>query len=159
MIQPIRSHANMLAGGTIIIVAILHIAHPRIGLPRLLEYLMFQLPLLDPRPLVFTISGIGLIIGVLLAWNGLLSTRAAYLAGMAMMVIYLVGYVGWHLTGHGGFWPYIERHHHGGNPVVLIYNHLMADNWELVTKALELLSLGLLAIAYHERFSTSEELS
>lgn len=146
----IQQHLGPFAGAVTILVAFVHLIHPRAGFPRLLEYLQFNLPLLDPRPLAFSLAGVAMITGVLLVWNGLLPRTPAYRLGMVMMVVFLVGYVGWHLTGHGGFWPYIETHHHGGNPVTIMVDHLRTDRWAQVSKSLEIAALALMYLAYRQ---------
>lgn len=83
---------DRIAGGLALFVAVIHLFHPQIGFPQLIQYLQLG-TLYDPRPLVFTISGLAIIVGVLLVYNGVARKRV-YLLGIAMMITYLAGYVG-----------------------------------------------------------------
>ncbi|MFP4627576.1 MAG: hypothetical protein ACLFMX_01145 [Halobacteriales archaeon] len=143
---PHRSHLQLLAGALVMVVALLHLLHERAGFPRLVVLVSVGQPLLDPRPLAFTLLGTALIVGVLATWNGYLDRRGAYLAGIVAMGVLLIGYVLWHLTGHGAFWPYHpgEAELHPGNPVVVILDHLRINPWELASKVSELTALALL---------------
>lgn len=146
----VRRRLALLAGALSLLVGFLHLAHETAGFPRLVLLVSAGQPLLDPRPLAFTVAGVGLIVGVLATWNDLLHRRGAYLAGIGMMVVFLVGYGLWHLTGHGSFWPFRpgQARIHPGNPVWVIVEHLRADRWELAAKATELAALALLVYLY-----------
>lgn len=136
---------RLITGGLTILVAVLHLGHPTAGFPRLVQLVQIGHPFLEPRPLAFTLSGVVLIIGVLARWNGFIGTREAYLGCMAMMVTYLGGYVLWHMTGHGAFWPYhpADPVFHLGNPIRIMYIHLAQDPYELLAKTTEAVTLVL----------------
>lgn len=145
-------HLRLLTGLIVILVAILHLAHQSAGFPALVTFIDAGTPFIDPRPIAFTLSGAALIIGTLAVWNGYIPRREAYLAGMAMLAVYLLGYIVWHLTGHGGFWPYLEGRHHDGNPIMVMFDHLRHDEWERTAKLLELIGLSVLGYLYHVEF-------
>ncbi|WP_255150682.1 hypothetical protein [Halorarius halobius] len=71
-----------------------------------------------PRPLLFVVSAVALLGGVVAAARGRIDRRTAYLLGVAAMGTYLVGWVAWHtvldhgfaLSGTGG----VEGHSHDG---------------------------------------------
>ncbi len=132
------------AGGLALLVAVIHLFHPTYGFPRLLEYLRLG-TLYDPRPLLFTLSAVAIIAGVLLAFNGA-PRRPLYVAGILLMVSYLAGYAAWHtVLEHGAFWPHIEAHgHHDAGVFEVVVDHLRADTWELVSKVSETALLLLL---------------
>ncbi|MFW6448717.1 MAG: hypothetical protein ACOC0X_04130 [Halobacteriota archaeon] len=145
-----RAKLRLIAGGVVLAVALLHLLHERAGFPRLVVLVSIGQPLLDPRPLAFTVLGTALIVGVLATWNRYVDPRVAYPAGIVVMLTLLVGYVVWHLTGHGAFWPYHpgEAELHPGNPVVVILDHLRLNRWELASKLSELVAFGLLGYLY-----------
>ena len=112
--------------------AVIHLIE---GLPDLAVYL----PLLsfrDPRPYLFVPSGL-----LLLAIAGALlygyRYRRLYSLGAGVMGVYLVGYVWWHLTDHGGLVPA----HDVANPVAEIASHLVADPPALVAFGAEVLGV------------------
>lgn len=140
----------MLAGALTIVVALLHLGHETAGFPRFVLLVSTGQPLLDPRPITFTIAGVGLIIGVLATWNGFVDRQWAYRLGIAMMVAFMAGYVLWHLTGHGSFWPYRpgSAELHPGNPIVIIVDHLRIEHWALASKTAELAAVIVLSYVY-----------
>ena len=136
------------AGTLAFVVAVLHLFHPQYGFTRLVQYVQVG-TLFDPRPLVFTLSGLAIVAGVLLVFNGV-TKRPVYLAGIALMVTYLVGYGAWHtVLEHGGFWPYIEPYgHHEMGTIAVIVDHLRHDWLALASKLAELALLALLVVLY-----------
>jgi hypothetical protein len=136
--------------GLAFLVASIHAFNPTLGFPRLVQHALLG-ALYDPRPLVFTLSGIAIFAGILLVFNGI-ARRRIYLLGMAMMVTYLGGYVVWHtLLDHGAFWPYIASQGHTDLGLVeSVVLHLQQKPIELVSKTAELLLLIVLAVLYRE---------
>lgn len=106
--QPPNQHLRYLAAGLAYLVASLHIFHPQRGFPRLVTVLTLDGPmqhlLYDPRPLLFVLSGVAIIVGIKLVLFGF-PHKPMYVLGMLLMATYFVGYFVWHLTGHGGFLP------------------------------------------------------
>ncbi len=146
--HPVDIRVVRYVGGVLaLIVAGIHVFHPRLGYPRLVEHLLAG-TLFDPRPLVFTVSGLAIVVGVLLVFNGIVK-RPIYLGGIVLMLTYLLGYVAWHtVLDHGGFWPHIEAHGHDTGLFQTMMNHLQADILDLVSKVSEFLLLILLVYLY-----------
>lgn len=134
--------------GLAVLVASIHAFHPTLGVARLAQHLLLG-AFYDPRPLVFSLSGIAIFLGILLVYNGV-ARRRIYLLGMALMVTYLGGYVVWHtVLDHGAFWPYIASQGHTDlGTVEVIILHLVQKPIELVSKLSELLLFVVLAVLY-----------
>lgn len=141
------------AGVLVLLIGLLHLAHESAGFPRLIEQLQTSNLLLDPRPALFSLLGVASIAGVLLVWNGMLPRQSAYLAGIGLMLVLLFGYALWHLTGHGGFWPWRPAHFHDTSPLDLLWNHFWSYPWAQASKTLELIALVLLAYIYRHDYS------
>lgn len=143
---PIERRLRYLAAALGYGVALLHLFHPTLGFPRLVVYLRIGQPLLDPRPLLFVLSAVAIIVAINLVWFGA-PREPVYVAGMAMMVVYLAGYVGWHFTGHGGFLPWRTPQYHGDiGPLENVVAHLLGDGWALAAVSLEVALLIVLAV-------------
>lgn len=128
-------------------VAFIHIGHPQLGLPRLIRHIQVG-TFFDPRPLVFTLAGIAIFVGLILAYNGLYE-RELYALGVVLMIVFIVGYGLWHtVLDHGGFWPHIHGHSHDDQFwVVTIAVHLVGDPIALLSKISEVIVLiGLIAL-------------
>ena len=140
----LRASAGLLA----ILVAWLHLLHPEYGTQRLLLYVELG-TLYDPRPPLFVLSGLAIFVGVVLAFYDVYR-RPIYLAGIALMLTYLLGYVAWHtVLNHGAFWPHIEPHHHHDVGVLeSMVDHLRADVIALVSKTAEVTLLAVLFVLY-----------
>ncbi|WP_254864116.1 hypothetical protein [Halovivax gelatinilyticus] len=132
------------AAGVALVVAIAHLFHPTLGFPRLVEHLRLG-TLYDPRPMLFTLSAVAIVAGVLLAYNGV-RRQPLYVGGIVLIVAYLAGYGAWHtVLEHGGFWPHIEAHgHHDMGHAAVVVDHLLDDAWALVSKVVEAALLVLL---------------
>lgn len=143
-VQELRYLGAILA----VIVAGIHILHPQLGGPRLLLHLQAG-TLFDPRPLAFVLSGFLIVFGILLVYNGLF-VRQIYLAGIGLMLVFLLGYVAWHTAlDHGGFWPHIPAHGHDDIGVIeAVWLHLSSDATAAVSKLHELALLVVLAVLY-----------
>lgn len=144
-----RQHVRYVAAGLAFLVAAVHLFHPTHGLPRLAAVVSVGLDNLvyDPRPLAFVLSGVAIILGVNLVAVGA-SRRLLYALGMAMMVVYLGGYFGWHLSGHGGFLPVREPLYHDMGPLEATISHLRGDPWARVSVLSETALLIVLAWLY-----------
>lgn len=96
-----------IAGLTALLVAWIHLLHPRLGLTRLLLYLQVG-TVYDPRPPVFVLISLVIFVGLGL---GLTRQRRGplYVGGIILMSGLLLAYVAWHsVLDHGAFWPHIE---------------------------------------------------
>lgn len=143
-------HRNLrLLGATLaLVVAWMHVMHPRLGLPRLVTYLQAGI-LFDPRPLLFTVSGLAIVVGIILVARGQY-VKYVYLAGMALMVVYVLGFFAWHtVLQHGGLiWPHLPAHGHDPDVVRFVQIHLIEEPDQFLAKLLELLLLGVLVLLY-----------
>ncbi|MFB6206227.1 MAG: hypothetical protein ABEJ05_06860 [Haloglomus sp.] len=105
-------------------VAVIHLV---VGLTELIEILVNGLLVTyltefvfeRPRTLLFTVSGVAILGGLVAAARGRLELRRAYLLGAAMLATYLVGWLAWHtVLDHGlalsGGGPTETTHTHGG---------------------------------------------
>lgn len=150
--RPPDQHLRYLAAGLAYLVAGLHIFHPRRGFPRLVSILTLDDPLRflvhDPRPLLFVLSGIAIIVSIKLVLFGF-PRKPIYALGMALMAIYFVGYFAWHLTGHGGFLPTREPLYHGLQPVEAVTVHLREYAWARWTKVTEVALFAVLAVLFY----------
>lgn len=144
--HPHRSY-RILGGTLAAFVAGSHLFHPRLGLPRLLTHVRLG-TLFDPRPMTFTLSGVAMIAGIGLVYKGLL-VRWIYLAGMALVLSFLLGFLAWHtVLDHGGFWPYIEAHGHVGSVDAFVRIHLIEDLTILLSRLGELALFVVLVVVY-----------
>lgn len=139
------------AGLLAYLVATIHLFHPSHGARRLVRVLTLNPAALvtDPRPLLFTVSGLALVAGVFLALRGL-PERPILGGGVALMVTYVVGYFGWHLSGHGGFLPNRKPLYHDYTPVEAVITHLSSDPFALVSIVAEVALLVLLVLLLRE---------
>ena len=119
------------------------------GVPRLLVYLPIG-SLADPRPYLFVISGVAIFIGAaILSLGG--PPRILYALGIGTMLAYALGYVAWHLTGHGGFLPGVAGYGHAEDPLQVVVDHLADDPLALAAMVVELGAVACFALLiYHE---------
>ena len=73
----------------------------------------------DPRPLLFVVSALATVGGILAVARGRLDYRRAYLLGIALLAGYVLGWIAWHtVLDHGfalgGGAPTPDGHSHGG---------------------------------------------
>lgn len=110
------------------LVAGIHIGHPDLGLPRLVQVLAIgpDLLLTDPRPILFVLSGIAIVLAMPAISLGVPS-RPVMIGGIGLMLAYVGGYVAWHLGGHGGFLPGREPLYHGLAPHEALISHLIGE--------------------------------
>lgn len=121
------SHLRYVGAALAYLVAGIHLFHPERGFPRLVLLASTDnlgLLLGDPRPLLFVVSGLAIIAATMLfAWGA--PRKPLYAGGIALMVVYVGGYVAWHLSGHGGFLPGREPIYHDVTPVEAVVDHLL----------------------------------
>lgn len=131
------------------VVAGIHLFHPDRGFPRLILALSIDPGLLvgDPRPLLFVVSGFAIVLAVPLVAAGI-PKRYAYVAGMALMATYVLGYFGWHLAGHGGFLPGRQPLYHGLAPHEAVIAHLRTETSAAVAVVTEVALFAVLAVLY-----------
>lgn len=138
-----------LAAGLAYVVALIHLFHPTLGTPAFVAYTLAGTPLIDPRPAAFVLSGVAIIVGANLVLLGV-PRKPIYLAGMALMVVHLAGYFGWHMAGHGAWWPLLDRPGHAHTLVEILFgpHHLRGDPLALVSKLSEFALLVVLVVLY-----------
>lgn len=147
---PTDGQLRYLGAALAYLVAGIHLFHPQRGFPRLVVLAStdnLDLLVSDPRPLLFVVSGLAILVGVklvLLGWD----RRPIYIAGMVLMAIYLFGFFGWHFTGHGGFLPGQRPNYHGLGPVEAVVDHLQRYPIARLSKLLELVLLAVLGVLY-----------
>lgn len=131
------------------LVAVIHLFHPTHGFLRFVRLLTIDVTLFlpDPRPVAFVLSGLAIVVGInLLLFD--VPRRPIYALGALLLATYIIGYLGWHLSGHGGFLPNREPLYHGLAPHETVIRHLTTDPWAaaaLATETVLLAVLGLLA--------------
>ncbi len=137
-----RTERYEIAGVTLALAAAgLHLVW---GLPRLVVYLRLG-RFTDLRPLLFVVSGVIVVVAAIALYQGS-SRRISAGVLISVMVVYLAGYVAWHLLGH----PIIidgalQSHFHPDNPGSVVVAHLRNDPFALATAIVELLAIGTLA--------------
>lgn len=143
------SRLTIIGGVLAYIVSLLHLFHPTHGFTKLIQVLLLNpsLILSDPRPLGFVIFSLGIILGVKLILLGY-SKKFIYLSGMILMLLLLIGYFTWHLTGHGGFLPNRKPLYHGLGPLESVIDHITTDLWAAASKATEIILFVILGILY-----------
>lgn len=141
-------HLRRTAGLLAVVVAGIHLLQPTRGVPRLVEHVMVGV-YADPRPLVFTLAGFLIIVGIGLGYYGIYE-RAVYLGGIVLCLAFLGGYAIWHTVfDHGAFWPYIESNGHTHvHPLWIVVRHLAYDAVALVSKLAEAALAIVLAVLY-----------
>jgi len=133
--------------GLAFLVAVVHLFHPDHGFLRFVRILTIDVGLFltDPRPVAFTLSGLAIVAGVNLVVLDY-PRRPLYALGAGLMGVYVVGYLGWHTSGHGGFLPNREPLYHGLAPHEALIGHLTADPWAATALAAEVLLIAVLGL-------------
>ncbi|MFB6304955.1 MAG: hypothetical protein ABEH47_07300 [Haloferacaceae archaeon] len=137
------------AAGLAYVVAGVHLFHPSHGLLRLVTLLLVDPALLvtDPRPVAFVLSGAAILVAIPAVVGGA-PRRPAYALGIGLTLTYLVGYFGWHLSGHGGFLPGRKPLYHGLTPVEAVVAHLTGEPLAAIAVVSELALLAVLVVLY-----------
>lgn len=94
----------------------------------LAAYLTSEQVLSQPEPLLFTVSALAILAGVLAVGLGHLDYRKAYALGIAMMLVYLLSWLAWHsFLDHGllgGGEQVADEHTHAGLVEVLATHYV-----------------------------------
>jgi hypothetical protein len=136
-ISPVHFVAAQLA----VIVAVIHLSLGTLNWAR-----WMMVGFLVPRDLrwpLFVISGAAIIIALFLAAAGA-DRRPLYIGGIAFMVVYIVGYFGWHVGGHRSLLLFGPGTQHTGPLLPFLLDHLLAGPVEFVTIVSEVSLLVLL---------------
>jgi len=133
----------------VVLVAVVHLA---LGVSNWLTYL--GAGILVPPDLrwpLFVVSGIALVGGLLAAVAGA-ERRPLYLGGIALMVVYVVGYFAWHASGHRPLFVIGPGTDHHGSTLASLAAHAVAGPVESLALASETALAGLLgSLLYRER--------
>lgn len=143
---------DVVAAALAYLVAVVHLFHPTHGFARLALVLSVDpgLLLADPRPLAFVLSALAILVAVPAVLRGV-PKRLVYALGAGLMAVYLVGYLAWHLSGHGGFLPGREPLYHGLAPHEALIGHLTTDPWAAIAFVLEAALLVVLVVLLRRR--------
>lgn len=136
------SPAALVAAHLAIVVAVIHLS---MGLLEWFQYAAIGL-LIPPdlRWLLFVVSGLAIVAGLVLAAQGRYR-RPLYVGGIILMATYVVGYFGWHWGGHRRLLLFGEGTHHHGPLVPFLVEHLFAGPIEFLAIASEVALAILLA--------------
>jgi len=146
-----------LAGANLaLIVALLHLG---LGLVNWLRYLSGGVLVpTDIRWPLFVISGVAMLAGLALAREPRYRTPL-YAGGMLLMVVYIVGYFGWHVGGHRRLILFGPSTHHDVPLLPFLIDHLFAGVIEfvaIVTEVALFVVLGYLIYAELNHGSPTE---
>lgn len=136
------SPVYLVAAHLAVVVAVIHLS---LGLFNWIRWA--QAGFLVPRDLrwpLFVISGLAMFIGLLLAAQGRYQ-RPLYAGGILLMVVYVVGYFSWHITGHRPLLFFGEAGQHQTPLSTLLIDHLFAGPVKFVAIASEV-ALALLLV-------------
>ena len=123
MDSDLPSPAKLLAAHLVVVVAVIHLT---LGLFNWIRWASagFLLPR-DLRWPLFVVSGLALFVGLLLVAQGRYR-RPLYAGGIALMAVYVLGYFGWHTSGHRPLLFFGEGAGHNGPLVPFLLDHLFA---------------------------------
>ncbi|WP_332898257.1 hypothetical protein [Haladaptatus sp. CMSO5] len=120
--------------------------HLFLGIPRVLvysrpsavSYYLNSAAFPDPRPFLFTVSAIVVLVGLYALFNGLLDRKLLYLLGIAMMCTYIGSWVLWHtVINHGQAFLAAGGHTHGGGILTTVIQHLVEVPLDAASKLSE----------------------
>ena len=117
-----------------LVVAVLHLT---MGLYNWFRWLSagFLLPR-DLRWPLFVVSGLAIVVGMVLAAQGRYR-RPLYAGGIGLMAVYILGYFGWHVSGHKPLLFFGEGAGHEGPLLEYLLDHLFAGVVEFLALASE----------------------
>lgn len=132
---------HIVAAHLVVLVAVIHLA---LGVSNWLAYL--SAGILVPPDLrwpLFVVSGVALVGGLLAAVAGA-DRRPLYIGGIALMIVYVVGYFAWHASGHRPLLFVGPGTHHHGSTLAYLAAHVVAGPIETLALASETALAGLL---------------
>ncbi|MFB6235495.1 MAG: hypothetical protein ABEH81_14340 [Halopenitus sp.] len=123
----------------------IHLFHTTYGGMVLLVYLTAGQGLVDPRPLAFLLGSFAILFLGMLVYHDV-ARGPAYLGIAAVSLTFAIGYGVWHTAlDHGAFWPQLKGiESHEQHPVLVVLDHLLADNKAIASKVAE---VGLAAVS------------
>jgi len=132
---------HVVAAHLVVLVAVIHLA---LGVSNWTAYL--RAGILFPPDLrwpLFVVSGVALVGGLLAAVAGA-DRRPLYAGGIALMVVYVVGYFAWHASGHRPLFFVGPGTHHHGSTLAYLAAHAVAGPVESLALAAETALAGTL---------------
>lgn len=136
---------HLVAAHLAVVVAVIHLS---MGLLEWFKWL--QAGFLLPRDLrwpLFVVSGFAIVFALPLATRERYR-RPVYLGGIALMVVYVLGYFGWHLGGHRPLFFLGQGHSHEVALVPFLLDHLFAGPVKFLAIATETALAGVLAYLF-----------
>lgn len=153
-----RYRLHILAAGLAIITAGIHLY---LGFMEIIQYFTAgQTP--EVLSILFAVSALAIIAGMLAFYRGA-PRQPIYLLGILLMIVYIVGYIDWHIFGtvesllgieaaghdHAHDHDHNHAHEEEESPLRLLIVHLIEDPFALVSKTAEALLLLILSIFYY----------
>jgi hypothetical protein len=134
---------HVLAAHLTVAVAVLHLA---LGVSNWATYLGAGI-LVSPdlRWPLFVVSGLALVAGLVAAIADAVDHRTLYVAGIVLMVVYVVGYFAWHVGGHRALFFVGPATHHHGSTLEYLLAHVVAGPTETFALASETALAAVLA--------------
>lgn len=135
-VRPIHIVAAHLA----LVTAVVHLA---LGILNWAQYASAGI-LLPPdlRWPLFVASGLTIVVGMVALVSGY-PKRPLYVGGSVLMIVYIVGYFGWHVSGHRPLLVVGTGTHHHGSTVSYLLAHVVAGPAEFLSLVSE---AGLLVV-------------
>jgi len=135
-VRPIHIVAAHLA----LVTAVVHLA---LGILNWVQYASAGI-LLPPdlRWPLFVASGLAIVVGMVALVSGY-PKRPLYVGGSVLMIVYIVGYFGWHVSGHRPLLVVGTGTHHHGSTVSYLLAHVVAGPAEFLSLVSE---AGLLVV-------------
>lgn len=106
-----ESTARKLRFGTLQVVGAVAVIHLVVGIAELArlgragllgQYFAGEQALSQPEPWLFTLAGVAMLAGILATAAGAIDYRRAYVLGIGVMVVFVVGWLAWHsVLEHG----------------------------------------------------------
>ena len=136
---------HVVAAHLAVLVAVLPLA---LGVSNWLTYLSAGILVPpDVRWPLFVLSGLAIVAGLVAAIAGV-DRRPLYAAGVALMVVYVVGYFAWHVGGHRPLLIVGPGTHHHGSTLSYLLAHVFAGPVEFLALAGETALAGALGYLY-----------
>ena len=140
---------HVVAAHLAVLVAAIHLA---LGVSNWLTYLSGGILVpADLRWPLFVVSGVAIVGGLVAAIAGV-ERRPLYVGGIALTVVYVVGYFAWHMSGHRPLFFVGPGTHHHGSTLAYLAAHVVAGPVETLALASETALAGLLGyLLYRDR--------
>jgi hypothetical protein len=131
--------------------AIVGMLHLWIGIRQWSRYALYGIYVPpDVRIPLWTISGLAILVAVAIVALEDLSGRVVYVAGIAVSLVYILGYYSWHLGGHRAFFVGGTPTLHDTGPVEFVLDHTFAGPVEFFALLTEAALLVILVVLLRE---------